>query len=929
MSSQNQIAKNFFHRAQREAHRYGENPWVFLRELVQNSRDAGAGTIQVETSQRDGWDILICRDDGVGMTQSDFESYFLRLYASSKEQHAGSIGFFGVGFWSVLLFKPRTIRVLSRKDEDTVAIEIDCKTGLIETVALSLPEPGTEIAIVRSRDSENEIDLDREVSGHLAYYAAHVRPLPGKPTPALYCNGEPLNREFSLPISMGKRFKTSKYDGVIGFGETPSVKLYKGGILVRDLTSLEEVIPSRSSGAPKGGWRLFPEMAVNVDGIQVLMDRQKIFEDPLLSEVVEYCESWLLNQHRKMVKQVFPMNFKNRLFLLRRFFKRRWGIMLAVTVVALMGFWLVSTQTLSSGESDSAGLSGWELPSGRSLVGRQKTIDQAWRNLSGSVIDPNGNSATDWAFRYQGPDRLLFRARTFARFESQSGFYPEPHLISGDYPALWFRAQRPHVTVEMKVAALNQWVALPLPPKYVLIKDSISSNRGPVSVMRNQYGEPVIRSTVPLSLSYRAQEQPENNPSSSGLKDPLISWPEPYEALLKRAMDVSVPQKVDLFSRHIVSQFKYTREKDIADAFANSEGSWLEKTLTLRAGDCDVLNGLVVLLLQSAGVNSGLSVGLIGERGMARSELHAWVRYFDGEWKTLDLTRRLETLGSGSSQPPLSADMNPVPPQTDPIATGTTGPPQPSPSSLPAGGNAGILLAGVLLCFGLGGLVIFVLLQRRRPEIDRSAYAESLFLHYFHHGPEQDDLRLKYRPIFPLLNGRFMSLHEIQIRATEGRLFGGFPGSSQNVQLKGNVQILDRTSPMVQTLEQFLPAIGWLEDAEPLLTPTPLPAGLQAVEDTVRTLDPDFRLHLLPGSDSFREMEIPFKNAALGKRHFLLGADHPLAKVLLNQSEKGPVDLFHRVQLLLNKMTIYLNDREAFLVDLARQTHGEPAAGIS
>ena len=42
---------SFRRRALAEAARYGSDPWVFVRELLQNARDAGAREVLITTSQ--------------------------------------------------------------------------------------------------------------------------------------------------------------------------------------------------------------------------------------------------------------------------------------------------------------------------------------------------------------------------------------------------------------------------------------------------------------------------------------------------------------------------------------------------------------------------------------------------------------------------------------------------------------------------------------------------------------------------------------------------------------------------------------------------------------------------------------------------------------------------------------------------------------
>ncbi len=85
MSVEAAAAGAFFERARLEAERYGEDGWVFLRELVQNARDARATRIEFETGVAGGDERITCRDNGAGMSPHDVDHFLLRLYASSKE----------------------------------------------------------------------------------------------------------------------------------------------------------------------------------------------------------------------------------------------------------------------------------------------------------------------------------------------------------------------------------------------------------------------------------------------------------------------------------------------------------------------------------------------------------------------------------------------------------------------------------------------------------------------------------------------------------------------------------------------------------------------------------------------------------------------------------------------------------------------------
>jgi DNA mismatch repair ATPase MutL len=87
---------------------------VFVRELLQNARDAGATAVAFIARSDGGTWRLSCRDDGEGMSYAHARRYLFALYASSKEQRRDQVGRFGVGFWSILRFEPARIIIRSR-----------------------------------------------------------------------------------------------------------------------------------------------------------------------------------------------------------------------------------------------------------------------------------------------------------------------------------------------------------------------------------------------------------------------------------------------------------------------------------------------------------------------------------------------------------------------------------------------------------------------------------------------------------------------------------------------------------------------------------------------------------------------------------------------------------------------------------------------
>ncbi len=91
--------------------------FAFLRELVQNSIDAGATSIEVELREERAGEVRVSViDDGEGMDADIVENALLVLFRSTKEGASGKIGKFGVGFVSVFAVAPRLVVVETKRD---------------------------------------------------------------------------------------------------------------------------------------------------------------------------------------------------------------------------------------------------------------------------------------------------------------------------------------------------------------------------------------------------------------------------------------------------------------------------------------------------------------------------------------------------------------------------------------------------------------------------------------------------------------------------------------------------------------------------------------------------------------------------------------------------------------------------------------------
>jgi hypothetical protein len=92
------------------------DPYTFIRELIQNSLDAGSSQIDVHMERKDGELHITVRDDGEGMDQEIIEGYLLTLFRSTKDEDLTKIGKFGIGFVSLFAMRPREVVVDTGRD---------------------------------------------------------------------------------------------------------------------------------------------------------------------------------------------------------------------------------------------------------------------------------------------------------------------------------------------------------------------------------------------------------------------------------------------------------------------------------------------------------------------------------------------------------------------------------------------------------------------------------------------------------------------------------------------------------------------------------------------------------------------------------------------------------------------------------------------
>jgi hypothetical protein len=126
------------------------DPFTCLRELVQNSMDAGAEQIEIRSQYLSdpGGVCLEIRDFGEGMNRDIIDGKLTRLFSSDKENDLTKIGKFGIGFVSVFSLKPDLVTVDTGRDGEFWRIAFDGGTDF-QLFELHQPIEGTSVKIYK------------------------------------------------------------------------------------------------------------------------------------------------------------------------------------------------------------------------------------------------------------------------------------------------------------------------------------------------------------------------------------------------------------------------------------------------------------------------------------------------------------------------------------------------------------------------------------------------------------------------------------------------------------------------------------------------------------------------------------------------------------------------------------------------------------
>lgn len=933
---------------------YGTDPWFFLRELAQNSRDAGAKIIRVKAGHTtENEEILTFEDDGHGMTYSHAVQYLFRLYASSKLREKYSAGKFGIGFWTVLKFNPTKIRIESKTRKEKWGVMVDAELNTTRFVPTQL-EKGTRITLIRPAGNTPAAVFASRVEEALVLNCSYMRRNTRKsgPLPVLF-KGKNITVPMKLPGPVSLAFKKRNVEGAVGLGPRPLVRLYARGLPVWHGTTLEELSHTPPARTPRYQREmaegLAPVFLLNGSNLEVNISRRKVIDNHALQRLRKTAEKNLDKLVELAADSVSPRNFPRRVKdrikkTAAVVFRSPWKSLLATLLLLLPLEFVLLNMFMKTPPAE------MDKPP---RVLSMKVEKNRYSGVSGA--DTGTLKTAD--ISYSPPVPTWFKLYHAETYEAISGFtqsFTDSHPVS--FPPVYCDEET--VTVRLNTVETGT-LLLPQPTGFFLEPAGITLDNRPLPFAEyRSFGGAML--TVPRGgvLQYQCclPERKEAMPPES--MERLTRLPQGFAipVFLQKELDNTIhldtDNKVERAVQLTASLLKYDDSAETSAKYTASDGSgsWFQRVLNAGAGDCDILNGVTVLLLRKMGIPARLVIGLVGDKGTVLPGMHAWTEYWNSEegWRNVDTSAytpvSTPSFGSGTvgSVPSdfLRLSDNVIKTSEPPEDTGISSTVKRGTGSGPLPDDPTVLsIVSILLL-----LFIFLLLIKIKPKerffdnLELPQIEENLAgmaLHaLLHPNAWGNDSNIRNVDIIPTITGRPISLRRTLKLSNAGKLFYiGKTNPLADHLKKSSVPILQSGNPVFDPLIKILPeavdldritglkavdpgtiensSLGELLTAVNRLISPPCLAAPGLVKETFFDVD----LSPLPHS-YLRRMNIPARfiavNPAAGLARTLTAlfeknpqlAQFKLIKALLRESIliPGPVDrVIERVSLKLSK----------------------------
>lgn len=314
------------------------SPRVFLRELLQNARDAlvaraklgpdgGPGGVRVGVE--DG--AIVVSDDGVGLTAEEMRTLLATIGASSKRAdleraREDFLGRFGIGLLSCFLIGD-TVEVVSRSartpDAATVRwVGSSDGTYTITEAATPLPRPGSRVA-VHTRPEEERWAQPRRLARLARRFAEYL----DVPVDVLDAAGAPTRVSgATAPEKLDAESAARLCDAAFGFDPLTTVRIDVPLLGVRGVAF---VSPLHSTAARRAGdvvyshgmlvaedntqlapdWAYFARMIVDAGSLPLTASRESLQDTKLTDEASEVVGAQI-REHIEALARTHPDTFR-------------------------------------------------------------------------------------------------------------------------------------------------------------------------------------------------------------------------------------------------------------------------------------------------------------------------------------------------------------------------------------------------------------------------------------------------------------------------------------------------------------------------------------------------------------------------------------------------------------------------------------------
>ncbi|HCH64529.1 MAG: hypothetical protein CL927_00205 [Deltaproteobacteria bacterium] len=248
-------------------------PLDFLRELVQNSIDAGTPRIEVrvrytpaKAGDTEPGVVAIHVDDwGEGMDEAIIDSQLTRMFSSTKEDDLTKIGKFGIGFTSIFAIQPDAVLLRTGRHGENWEL-IFHRDRSYDKVRIDTPVDGTKITLLKHMAADRVPAFCAEARWVLSYWCEHssvpvifwdnteaeeaaapdmADPFAAfeDPVTAVGPGPEAVSRPLSVDTELFVHHIEDAVEVVCGVTDTPGYGFYNGGLTLVHTTeraSLED-----------------------------------------------------------------------------------------------------------------------------------------------------------------------------------------------------------------------------------------------------------------------------------------------------------------------------------------------------------------------------------------------------------------------------------------------------------------------------------------------------------------------------------------------------------------------------------------------------------------------------------------------------------------------------------------------------------------